>query len=121
MINIDSLDKFSCEYLAYLRTVSGDSLRDEELYLSEDHSLVNSIQRDITNINFSIELFIKAKKNNDELAMRAALLHLRSCMLGVSGVFYQTVEDIDRLFKLPTEISFPENYKVPEHYNYPLK
>ncbi|MCW2481587.1 hypothetical protein [Candidatus Symbiopectobacterium sp. NZEC135] len=121
MINIDSLDKFSCEYLSFLRAAAGVDLRDQELYLAEDYSLVESIQKDINNINLAIDLFIEAKKNNDVLAMRAALLHIRCFMLGVSGVFRQTVDDIDRLFKLPTDISFPENYKLPEHYNYPIK
>ena len=121
MINIDSLDKFSHEYLILIKKMAKGKFKDEDLYLAEDHSLVDSIQKDIENINLSIELFIKAKNSNDELAMRAALLHIRIFMMGVYGVFYQTVEDIDRFFELPNEIPFPEHYKVPEHYNYPIK
>lgn len=121
MIDIDSLDDFSREYLFFLKKAAGDELQVDDLYLAEDYSLVDSIQNDIKNINLSIALFMKAKDSNDELAMRAALLRIRSFMMGVYGVFYQTVEDIDRLFKLPDEISFPEDYKIPEHYNYPIK
>lgn len=121
MINIDSLDEFSSEFLTLLKKLAGDELRDEDLYLAEDYSLVDSIQHDMKNINLSIALFIKAKNSHDELAMRAALLHIRSFMMGVYGVFYQTVEDIDRFFELPNETSFPEDYKIPEHYNYPIK
>ncbi|WP_233598564.1 hypothetical protein [Erwinia sp. 198] len=121
MINIDSLDEFSREYLVFLKKQEGNELRDENLYLADDYSLVDSIQRDVKNINLSVELFIKAKNSNDELAMRAALLHIRSFMMGVSGAFYQAVEDIDIYFKIPNEKPFPEDYKVPEHYNYPIK
>lgn len=121
MINIDSLDEFSREYLIFLKKKAGNKLRDENLYLADDYSLVDSIQRDVKNINLSVELFIKAKNRNDELAMRAALLHIRSFMMGVSGAFYQAVEDIDIYFKIPNEKPFPVDYKVPEHYNYPIK
>lgn len=100
-----------------MKKTAGDELQVDDLYLAEDYSLVDSIQNDIKNINLSIALFMKAKDSNDELA----LLRIRSFMMGVYGVFYQTVEDIDRLFKLPDEISFPEDYKIPEHYNYPIK
>jgi len=121
MINIDSLDNFSEEYLVLIKKLAKDNFQDEDFYLAEDYSLVDSIKKDIKNINISIELFLNAKNNNDELAMRAALLRIRSFMMGVYGVFYQTVEDIDRFFELSKEITFPEEYKIPEHYNYPLK
>ncbi|TCV91047.1 hypothetical protein [Biostraticola tofi] len=121
MINIDFLDEFSREYLIFLEKSVGEKLQSDEIYLAENHSVVDSIQSDIENINLSIALFIKARNNNDELAMRAALLHIRSFMMGVYGVFYQIVEDIDHFIELPDKISFPKDYKIPEHYNYPIK
>lgn len=42
-------------------------------------------------------------------------------MMGVSGAFYQAVEDIDIYFKISDEKPFPEDYKISEHYNYPIK
>lgn len=121
MINIDSFDEFSREYLIFLKKTAGDILQGEELYLDEKNSLVESIQNDVKNINLSIELFLKAKKANDELAMRAALLNIRCFMMGLYGVFYQTVEDIERALNLPKNIPFPDDYKIPEHYHYPIK
>lgn len=121
MIDISALDKFKDAYLSLLKNNIGKELNEDELYLAENYSVIDSIQQDMDNLNLAIKLFLKAKENNDELAMRAALLHIRSFMMGVYGVFYQTVEDIDRFFKLPDEISFPEDYKIPEHYNYPIK
>ncbi len=121
MINIDSLDDFSQHYLTFLKKKIDSVILDEELYLAEGYSIVDSIEKDIKNINTTIEFFIKAKENNDELAVRAALLRIRCFMMGVYGVFYQTVEDIDRFMQLPKDEAFPDDYKIPEHYNYPLK
>ncbi|MBU5378125.1 MAG: hypothetical protein E6559_20280 [Pantoea sp.] len=121
MINIDSLDAFSHEFLAALEEVADGELQNEDVYLSRDYSLADCVQRDMKNINSAIELFIKARNSNDDLAMRAALLHIRSFMMGVSGVFYQTAEDIERFFKFSGDSTFPEDYKIPEHYKYPIK
>ncbi|MGJ0481059.1 hypothetical protein [Pantoea agglomerans] len=121
MININLLDDFSCEFLNLMKNIGGDKFQNEKFYLAEGYSIADSIQRDINNINISIELFIKARNNNDELAMQAALLHIRTFMMGVYGVFYQTVEDIDHFLETPKEINFPADYKIPEHYNYPLR
>ncbi len=121
MINFDSLDAFSHEFLAALEEVADGELQNEDVYLSKDYSLADRVQRDMKNINGAIELFIKARNSNDDLAIRAALLHIRSFMMGVSGVFYQTAEDIERLFKFSGDSTFPEDYKIPEHYKYPIK
>ncbi|BCU90005.1 hypothetical protein YP72344_15000 [Yersinia pseudotuberculosis] len=51
-------------------------------------------------------------------AMRAALLDIRVFMMSIYGVFYQSVEDIDFFIRETKEFPFPEDYQVPEHYNY---
>lgn len=99
----------------------GSEIPIDNLYLADAHSLVDSIQRDVKNLNLSFELFTKAKNNNDKLAMRASLLHIRGFMMGLSDIFYQTSEVIELFFKYSGDISFPDDYKVPEHYNYPIK
>ncbi|CQI97846.1 hypothetical protein [Yersinia rohdei] len=121
MIDISMLDKFKDAYLELLKQRSGKELDMDDLYLEKDYSIVDSIQGSIRNLNLTIELFFNAQENDDELAMQAALLRISAFLSGISGVFYQTTEDIDRFFKLPDEISFPEDYKIPEHYNYPIK
>jgi hypothetical protein len=121
MIDISMLDKFKDAYLELLKHKAGKELDINNLYLEKDCSIVDSIQNSIKNLNLTIELFFKAKENNDELAMQAALLRISTFLSGIYGIFYQTTEDIDRFFKLPNGTSFPENYKIPEHYNYPIK
>jgi len=121
MINISKLDEFKDAYLEVLKQKAGKKLNVDELYLSEDYSIVDSIQKDITNLNLTIELFLKAKENNDELAIQAALLRISAFLSGIYGVFEQAREDIDRFILIPDTVDFPEGYKIPEHYNYPIK
>ncbi|ENM2496286.1 hypothetical protein [Serratia marcescens] len=121
MIDISMLDKFKDSYLELLKQKAGKELDMDNLYLEKDFSIVDSIQSSMKNLNLTIELFINAKEKSDELAMQAALLRISTFLSGIYGVFYQTAEDLDSFFKLPNGISFPENYKIPEHYNYPIK
>jgi hypothetical protein len=115
------LDEFKDAYLELLKQKAGKEFDADNLYLEKDYSVVESIQSGIKNLNLTIELFFNAKENNDELAMQAALLRISTFLSGIYGVFYQTAEDIDEFFKLPNSMSFPESYKVPDHYNYPIK
>lgn len=121
MIDISMLDKFKDAYLELLKQRSGKEIDMDDLYLEKDYSIVDSIQESMRNLNLTIELFFDAQENNDELAMQAALLRISAFLSGVYGVFSLTTEDIDRFFKLPDDISFPEDYKIPEYYNYPIK
>ncbi|WP_339057766.1 hypothetical protein [Candidatus Regiella endosymbiont of Tuberolachnus salignus] len=121
MIDISVLDKFKDAYLELLKQSAGKGIDEDELYLAEDYSIAKSIQQDIKNLNLTIELFFKAKENNDGLAMQAALLRISTFLSGIYGVLEQTREDIDRFTRIPNTADFPEDYKIPEHYNYPIK
>lgn len=121
MIDINMLDKFKDAYLELLKQKAGKEINVDALYLAEDYSIVESIQRDIRNLNLTIDLFLKAKENNDELAIQAALLRISTFLSGIYGVFDQTREDIDRFTLIPDTADFPDGYKIPEYYNYPIK
>lgn len=121
MIDISSLDKFKDVYLELLKHEAGEELDEDDLYLAEDFSIVKSFQKDMKNLNLTIELFFAAKENKDELAMQAALLRISTFLSGISEIFEQTREDIDRYVKIPHVADFPENYKIPEQYNYSIK
>lgn len=121
MIDIGMLDKFKDAYLELLKQKAGKKLDADDLYLAEDYSIVESIQRDMRNLNLTIELFFNAKENNDELAVQAALLRISTFLSGLYGIFYQAGEDIDRFTLLPDLEDLPEDYKIPGHYNYPMK
>lgn len=121
MIDISMLDKFKDAYLELLKRKAEKELDEDDLYLAEDDSIVESIQEDIRKLNLTIELFFNAKENNDELAIQAALLRISTFLSGICGVFDQTREDIDRFTLIQDTADFPETYKIPEHYNYPIK
>ncbi|WP_039057606.1 hypothetical protein [Enterobacter sp. Bisph1] len=121
MIDIGMLDKFKNAYLELLKQKAGKELDVDELYLAEDYSIVENLQRDIRNLNLTIELFFKAKESNDELAMQAALIRISTFLSGIYGIFYQVGEDIDRFTLLPGTEDFPMGYQIPKHYNYSIK
>lgn len=62
MIDISMLDKYKDAYLELLKQRSSEELDADDIYLSEDYSIVESIQRDINNLNLTIELFLMRKK-----------------------------------------------------------
>ena len=111
------LDKFKDAYLELLKRKAEKELDEDDLYLAEDDSIVESIQEYIRKLNLTIELL----ENNDKLAIQAALLRISTFLSGICGVFDQTREDIDRFTLIQDTADFPETYKIPEHYNYPIK
>lgn len=97
MIDISMLDKFKDAYLELLKQKAGKVLDTDDLYLAEDYSIVEIIQRDIINLNLTSNCFLM-QKNYDELAMQTALLRILTFLSGLYSVFDQTKEDIDRQY-----------------------
>lgn len=97
MIDISMLDKFKDAYLELLKQKAGKVLDTDDLYLAEDYSIVEIIQRDIINLNLTSNCFLM-QKNYEELAMQTALLRILTFLSGLYSVFDQTKEDIDRQY-----------------------
>lgn len=107
MIDIKELDKFKDAYLELLKTKKNSV---DDIYLSYNHSIANSIEKDFNNLTLTFDLFFKAKENNDELAVQAALLRISTFLSGINGVLEQTREDVDRFIKIPDVAEFvPES------------
>lgn len=60
MMNIQSLDTFSHEFLILLKTV-GSEIPIDNLYLADAHSLVDSIQRDVKTSTYLLSYLPKLK------------------------------------------------------------
>lgn len=118
MIDIKELDEFKDAYLDLLKTKKNNV---DDIYLSYKKSISNSIENYFNNLTLTFDLFFKAKENNDELAVQAALLRISTFLSGINGVLEQTREDVDRFIKIPDVAEFPDDYKIPEHYHYPIK
>lgn len=67
-------------------------------------------KRIINNFTLTFYLFFKAKENNDELDVQAALLRISTFLSGINRVLEQTTEDVDRFIKIPDVAEFvPES------------
>ena len=62
MIDISKLDKFKDAYLELLKHEAGEDLDEDDLYLAENYSLIEVFQKDMKNLNLTIELFLLQKK-----------------------------------------------------------
>ncbi|AJJ03602.1 hypothetical protein BZ17_4114 [Yersinia pseudotuberculosis IP 32953] len=118
MIDMTPIDYFKNVFLKMIVEKKITKPEGEELYLSEDDDIKCQLEKNIIRLNQAIDLFVSAESHRDELAMRAALLDIRVFMMSIYGVFYQSVEDIDFFIRETKEFPFPEDYQVPEHYNY---
>jgi hypothetical protein len=121
MIDINFLDKFKNDFLTLLTEREGTGLDKDDLYLKENRSIVLRIEEDVKNLDLTVKFYFQAKENNDELAVQAAILRIALFMGNIRGLFSRATDDIDRFIKIPAKIPFPEDYKIPDHYNYPIK
>ncbi|MBS9434687.1 hypothetical protein CE143_06815 [Photorhabdus luminescens] len=81
-----------------------------EMYLLDMHRLKEAIC-----------LLQKAQLIDDKITMQAALVYIRVHSMRLSGFFEDIKDDSDTFLKNSEWPNIPENYQVPEHYNYPNK
>ncbi|MFW5402485.1 hypothetical protein V2A85_22755, partial [Yersinia sp. 1252 StPb PI] len=67
------------------------------------------------------ELLEQAKLNDDKVTIQAALVYIRVYSMNLSGFFDAFKEDADALLRASDWPNIPEDYKIPEHYNSPIK
>ncbi|MBS9438938.1 hypothetical protein EAE91_17910 [Photorhabdus noenieputensis] len=82
-----------------------------------------SFTKDVALLNREISLLKQALEKNDKVTQIAALVVARGIALGIMNQFENLFEDIENMawsdeFKWP---KIPEDYKIPDHYNYPEK
>ncbi|TDB60357.1 hypothetical protein [Photorhabdus khanii] len=76
---------------------------------------------DVALLNREISLLKQALEKDDKVTQIAALVVARGIALGIMNQFENLFEDIEKMawsddFKWP---KIPEDYKIPDHYNYP--
>ena len=67
------------------------------------------------------DLLNKAKANDDKVATQAALVYIRVYAMGLSSFFETFKDDADSFLKESIWPDIPEDYQVPEHYNFQHK
>ncbi|CAQ82545.1 MULTISPECIES: hypothetical protein [Photorhabdus] len=80
------------------------------------------LQEDLAKLETELNLLTDAVQRKDMVTAKCALVMARVISLDLSNFFLNIFEDIEKvgwgeLCELP---SIPENYVIPEHYNYPL-
>ncbi len=66
-------------------------------------------------------LLKKAKEADDKATTLAALVYIRVYSMQLSGFFEDIKDDADLLARSPNWPDLPENFKVPDQYNFPHK
>ncbi len=87
--------------------------------VSDDIDNILNIYLDLIRQKFNI--LPLAKEQNDEFAMRSALLEICAHAMSLSSFFDAIRDDTEQLALLENWPDFPEDYKLPDHYKYPLK
>ncbi|HGM4959903.1 TPA: hypothetical protein ACKPZ6_003476 [Serratia liquefaciens] len=94
---------------------------EDELLIDEKLDIDEVFYQYLHKLNDAVMLLRNAKSAGDELTVQAALVYIRVYSIRLSGFFEDIKDDTDMLLKVSVWPDIPENYQVPEHYNYPHK
>jgi len=94
---------------------------EDELLIDEKSNIDEIFYQYLHKLNDSVMLLKNAKAAGDELTVQAALVYIRVYSIRLSGFFEDIKDDTDTLLKVSVWPDIPENYQVPEHYNYPKR
>ncbi|XBS68900.1 hypothetical protein ABK905_20415 [Acerihabitans sp. KWT182] len=95
------------------------SINIEELYLDYKVDFDEKFQNNMIRLQNAIILLKKARIAKDDLAVRAALTCINIFTMEIANFFDYLKEDTLRLSNALYTCDMPENYQVPEHYNFP--
>ncbi len=96
----------------------GNSVDFDELSINYKKNLDDNFIKELNLLNNTIFLLNDAHKRQDELAAKAALLILRTHTMGITDYFVAITNDIETILNKSSWEEFPENYKIPDNYNF---
>jgi len=117
--NIISFEDIKSSYLEIIETLFLDDKND--YLLDKEANLDGVFNQDICKLHDVTKLLKYAINVNDQVAMQAALVHIRVCSVRLAGFFEDIKDDADSLLKSPVWPDSPESYQVPEFNNFPHK
>ncbi|WP_241645608.1 hypothetical protein [Rosenbergiella metrosideri] len=102
----------------YLRVMPAAISGSEDLMVDYDIDLDKLFLSDTEKLFAATEFLDKAKKSDDKAAVQAALVYIRVYSMRLSVFFENIKDDTDLLLKNIDWSDIPEDYQVPEHYNF---
>ncbi len=115
------LDEMKENFLSILHQKSTKSVEIDDMAIDYRHSLEYKLGKQLSLLEDKVNLLSEAKKNADEIAMKAILFEIRIHAMSLSSFFDAIAEDATLLIKTDGWPDIPENYQLPEHYNYSIK
>ncbi|WP_213993643.1 hypothetical protein [Sodalis sp. dw_96] len=94
---------------------------DKDLSIDTNLDLDRELEKQISCLQDAVVLLGKTRDAEDEIATQAALVFIRVYAMRLSNFFEDIKDDADLLNSIPGWPEIPENYKIPEHYNFPHK
>ncbi|RPH22321.1 hypothetical protein EHN07_16945 [Buttiauxella warmboldiae] len=96
---------------------------DDEWSIDYHLDLDKELRDELAKLQIELDLLTNALKEKDLVTAKYALVMARLFSLNLSNFFLNIFEDIEKVgwseeIKLP---AIPEDYQIPEHYNYPKK
>lgn len=119
MKEINIFSELKMKYIQILQ----DAFPNNEKELSFDYNadLDQRFESGMTKLQDAIILLKKAKDANDKIATKTALVYIRVYAMNLSNFFEDFKDDADLLRSSSIWPDIPENYELPEHYNFPHK
>ncbi len=95
------------------------SFKKEDLSLDYQVDFDEKFHNNMIRLQNAIKLLKKARIAKDEMAVRAALVYIKIFTMGLADFFDYMKDDTLLLSKALRSSDMPDNYQVPEHYNFP--
>jgi len=116
-----NFDELKDTYLQLFKTMSNKPVNEDDLLIDYKAQQCTSFHRELELFGKAKMLLEKARLNDDKVAVQVALVYIRVYSMNLSSFFNAFKEDADTLLKFSDWPDIPEDYKIPLHYNFPVK
>ena len=121
MIKEINFDELKDIYLQLSKVMTKETIDEGDLLIDYKAQQCASFYRGLELLGNAKKFLEQAKLNDDKAAIQAALVYIRVYSMNLSSFFDSFKEDADTLLKASDWPDIPEGYKIPAHYNYPIK
>ncbi len=90
-----------------------------ELNMNSD--IIEKYKEYIYDLEQATMLLNKTIEDNDQIAIQCALTRIRIASLNLSNLYEDIIDDVVLINNQDSWPEIPEDYKIPEHYDYPSK